>query len=163
MTDKRMHKIQELKKHRIRARRIHIALAVFGVFAVIILGVKAVSFFRGLTAAVVELSVQNTEIVQGEAMPPFLADVKLVRKGGKVLDKDSKYTAADFVADLKSGKGYTLSCKGECGGVLSDQGCAGGVGREKDREGLEKAAELYGEERAFCREECSRHMGGRQV
>lgn len=113
MTDKRMHKIQELKKHRIRARRIHIALAVFGVFAVIILGVKAVSFFRGLTAAVVELSVQNTEIVQGEAMPPFLAEVKLVRKGGKVLDKESKYTAADFVADLKSGKGYTLSCKGD--------------------------------------------------
>ena len=113
MTDKRMRKIQELKKHRIRARRLHLALAVFGVFAVIFLGVKTVSFFQGLTAAVVELSVQNVEIIQGEAMPSFLADARLVRKGGKVLDKKSKYTAADFVNDLKSGKGYTLSCKGD--------------------------------------------------
>lgn len=113
MTDKRTRKIQELKKHRIRARRFHIALAVAAVLAVIFSVVKIVSFFQGLAAAVVELSAQNVEIVQGEAMPSFLADVKLVKKGNKILDKKSKYTAADLVNDLKSGKGYTLSCKGD--------------------------------------------------
>ncbi len=47
--------------------------------------------------AVVELSAQNAEIVQGEAMPALLADAKLVKKADKILDKKSKYTVSDFV------------------------------------------------------------------
>lgn len=113
MTDKRTRKIQELKKHRIRVRRLHIALTLFGVFAVIFLGYKAVRLFQSATAAVVELTAQNAEIIQGEAMPELLAKAKVVKRGGKVLDKKSKYTVSDFVKDLKSGKGYTLACEAD--------------------------------------------------
>ncbi len=113
MTDKRLRRIQELKKHRIRVRRLHISLALFGVFAFIIICVKAIALFQSLTAASVELIVANAEIMQGEALPAFSAEAKLVKSGDKVLDKKSKYTASDFVNDLKSGKGYTLDCQAD--------------------------------------------------
>ena len=76
MTDKRLRRIQELKKHRIRVRRLHISLALFGVFAFIIICVKAIALFQSLTAASVELIVANAEIMQGEALPAFSADIR---------------------------------------------------------------------------------------
>lgn len=94
-------------------RRLHIAIACLSVFIAVFLCYKIVTFVQNLTAAVVELTVQNAEIVQGGEMPALLADAKLIKKGGKVLDKKSKYTAADFVDDLKSGKGYTLACEAD--------------------------------------------------
>ncbi len=113
MTDKRTRRIQELKKHRIRVRRLHIALTFFGIIAAVFCIYKAVSLFQSMTAAVVELSVRNAEIMQGEAMPELAADAAVIKRGGKVLDKKSKYTAEDFVNDLKSGKGYILACEAD--------------------------------------------------
>lgn len=113
MTDKRTRKILELKKRRIRLRRLHIALALFCVCAVIFIGFQMVSFVQDMTAAAVELSAQNAEILQGENMPALLAKAKLVKRADKVLDKKSKYTVSDFVNDLKSGKGYTLACEAD--------------------------------------------------
>lgn len=113
MTDKRTRKILELKKRRIRVRRLHIALALFSVFAAIFVCFQIVSFIQNVTAAAVELTVQNVEIKQGEEMPALLAKTKLVKRADKVLDKKSKYTVSDFVNDLKSGKGYTLACEAD--------------------------------------------------
>lgn len=113
MTDKRLRRIQELKKHRIRVRRLHISLAFIGVFAFIIICFKAVALFQSLTSASIELTVANAQIMQGEALPAFSATAKLVKAGDKVLDKKSKYTALDFVNDLKSGKGYKLDCEAD--------------------------------------------------
>lgn len=113
MTDKRTRKILELKKRRIRVRRLHIALALFSVFAAIFACFQIVSFIQNVTAAAVELTVQNVEIKQGEEMPALLAKTKLVKRADKVLDKKSKYTVSDFVNDLKSGKGYTLACEAD--------------------------------------------------
>lgn len=113
MTDQRTRKILELKKRRIRVRRLHIALALFGVCAFIFIIFRIIAFVQDLTAAAVELSSQNVEIIQGEAMPALLADAKIVKRGDKVLDKKGKYTVSDFVNDLKSGKGYTLACEAD--------------------------------------------------
>lgn len=113
MTDKRSRRILELKKRRIRLRRLHIALAFFSVCAVIFIGFRVVSFVQDMTAAAVELAAQNAEIIQGEDMPVLLAKAKLVKRADKVLDKKSKYTVSDFVNDLKSGKGYTLACEAD--------------------------------------------------
>lgn len=113
MTDKRTRKILELKKRRIRLRRLHIALALFSVCAVIFIGFQAVSLFQSMTAAAVELCAQNAEIIQGEDMPALLAKAKLVKRADKILDKKSKYTVSDFVNDLKNGKGYTLACEAD--------------------------------------------------
>ena len=113
MTDKRLRRIQELKKHRIRVRRLHISLALIGVFAFIVICFKVVALFQSLTAASIELTVANAQIMQGEALPAFSATAKLVKAGDKVLDKKSKYTALDFVNDLKSGKGYKLDCEAD--------------------------------------------------
>lgn len=113
MTDKRTRRILELKKRRIRLRRLHITLALFGICAVIFIGFQIVSFFQNMTAAEVELSAQNAEIIQGEDMPALLAKAKLIKRADKVLDKKSKYTVSDFVNELKSGKGYTLACEAD--------------------------------------------------
>ena len=64
MTDKRTRKILELKKRRIRLRRLHIALALFCVCAVIFIAFQIVSFVQDMTAAAVELSAQDVEILQ---------------------------------------------------------------------------------------------------
>ena len=87
MTDKRLRRIQELKKHRIRVRRLHISLAFIGVFAFIIICFKAVALFQSLTSASIELTVANAQIMQGEALPAFSATAKLVKAGDEVLDK----------------------------------------------------------------------------
>ena len=65
MTDKRTRRIQELKKHRERARRLHIAAAVFGVFAFFILCFTVAAILR--KTAEVELIATNIEMLKDAA------------------------------------------------------------------------------------------------
>lgn len=111
MTDKRTRRIQELKKHRERTRRLHIAAAVFGVFSFFILCFTAAGILR--KTAEVELIAVNAEMLKDAEMPALTVDVKVTKDPDAVLDKKEKYTAQDFVNDLKSGKGYTLTCKAD--------------------------------------------------
>lgn len=111
MTDKRTRRIQELKKHRERTRRLHIAAAIFGVFSFFILCFTAAGIFR--KTAEVELIAVNAEMLKDAEMPALTVDVKITKDSDAVLDKKEKYTAQDFVNDLKGGKGYTLTCKAD--------------------------------------------------
>ncbi len=111
MTDKRTRRIQELKKHRERARRLHIAAAVFGVFAFFILCFTVAAILR--KTAEVELIATNIEMLKDAEMPALTVEVKITKDPDAVLDKKKKYTAKDFVNDLKSGKGYTITSKAD--------------------------------------------------
>lgn len=61
----------------------------------------------------VELSAKNVSILKDEEMPELTVNVKVTKDEDAVLDKEKDYTAADFVKDLKSGQGYTLTCKAD--------------------------------------------------
>lgn len=111
MTDRRTRRIQELKKHRERARRLHIAAAVFGVFAFFVLCFTVAALLR--KTAEVELAATNIEMLKDAQMPALTVDVKITKDPDAVLDKKTNYTAEDFVNDLKNGKGYTLTCKAD--------------------------------------------------
>lgn len=92
-------------------RRLHIAAAVFGVFSFFILCFTAAGIFR--KTAEVELIAVNAEMLKDAEMPALTVDVRITKDPDAVLDKKEKYTAQDFVNDLKSGKGYTLTCKAD--------------------------------------------------
>ncbi len=111
MLDKREAKIRELKERRKRVRRNRVILALFSVFLFIFLCSKVISFFQ--KTAVVELSAANVDIMMGEELPSFQAEVKISEDEDAVLDKKNNYTAMDFVNDLKSGKGYVLKSKAD--------------------------------------------------
>lgn len=111
MTDRRTRRIQELKKHRERARRLHIAAAVFGVFAFFVLCFTVAALLR--KTAEVELIATNIEMLKDAEMPALTVEVKITKDPDAVLDKKRKYTAKDFVNDLKSGKGYTITSKAD--------------------------------------------------
>lgn len=111
MTDKRMRKIQQQKRHRKRVRMIHMILTLFVIFIFIMLCSKIVLFFQ--KSAEIVISAKNIDIMQGEELPQLQTEVKLSKDKDTVLDKKSKYTAEDFVNDLKNGNGYTLKCKAD--------------------------------------------------
>lgn len=113
MNDKSIQKIQKLKKRRKRVRVLYFILALFLVFVILFGLFKIVSLFQ--KSAEIVLSAQNLEILQGEEMPKLQAKVRMSEDSDldAVLDKKEKYTAADLIKDLESGKGYTLTCKAD--------------------------------------------------
>lgn len=111
MSDARIRKIEELKKRRKRVRMMRIILALFVVCMIPVLCSFVISIFR--KTAVVELSAKNVSILKDEEMPELTVNVKVTKDEDAVLDKEKDYTAADFVKDLKSGQGYTLTCKAD--------------------------------------------------
>ncbi len=111
MADQRTRKLQDLKRHRKRVRRFHMILTLF-VFIVTLLLVRGIVHLLTKTAEVT-LSGKNVEIFQGEELPAIEADVKIAEDQDAVLDKKTKYTAADFARELQEGNYYTLSCNAD--------------------------------------------------
>lgn len=111
MADTRTRKIEELKRHRKRVRMVRIILAIFVIVMIPVVCSFIISLFR--KTAEVELSARNISILKGEEMPALAVDVTVTKDEDAVLDKKNQYTAEEFVNDLKSGKGYTLSCKAD--------------------------------------------------
>lgn len=111
MTDTRVRRIEQQKKHHKRVRLFRIFLALFVIAAFPFLCYMIISLFR--KTAVVELSAQNIAILKGEEMPELQVNVRITKDEDAVLDKESGYKATEFVADLKDGKGYTLKCEAD--------------------------------------------------
>lgn len=111
MNDTRVRRIEQQKKHRKRVRLFRIFLTLFVISAFPFLCYLLISLFR--KTAVVELSAQNIAILQGEEMPELQVNVKITKDPDAILDKESNYTAEDFVNDLKNQKGYTLQCEAD--------------------------------------------------
>ncbi|MGN1168335.1 MAG: polysaccharide deacetylase family protein [Lachnospiraceae bacterium] len=108
MNDTRTRRIEEQKRHRKRVRMVRIILTLFVICSFPFLCYLIVSLCR--KTAVVELSAQNIEILKGEEMPELRVNVEITKDPDAVLDKESNYTAEDFVNDLNNQKGYTLQC-----------------------------------------------------
>lgn len=107
----RTRKIQQQKKHRERVRMFHVILTLFIICMIPVLLHMLAAALR--KTAVVELRAASTDILQGEDMPELGVKVKITKDEDAVLDKKSKYTAADFVKDLENGRGYTLKCNAD--------------------------------------------------
>lgn len=111
MTDRRTRRIQELKKHRERVRKLHIVLTLFGVFAFVVLCFTVAALLT--KTAEIEVAASDVEILKDGELPALTVKVKVKKDADAVLDKKEGYTAADFVNDLKAGKGYTLTSKAD--------------------------------------------------
>lgn len=59
------------------------------------------------------ITAENAQIIQGEELPEFHADITWEGDQRTVLDKDRHLTAKDVIETLKSGSGYSISCEAD--------------------------------------------------
>ena len=93
------------KRHRRRVRNIRVCLTLFAICLVAI----AIPTIRVLLRKPAKITIQmaDIEIIQGEQLPAYSADVKITDKDHIRLEKD--YTAAQLAKELQNGKGITFS------------------------------------------------------
>ena len=99
------------KRYRRRVRNIRVGLTLF----VVCLIAVAIPVIKEMLRkpAQVTIQVADVEIMQGESLPAFTADVKIQDRDKNKLT--GTYTAKDFAKDLQKGKDLTISSNADAG------------------------------------------------
>lgn len=93
------------RKRRVRTLKV---LALFVLLAMIILSVEIYIYIN--REATVTVSVVQTNMLKGEAIPEFSVDVLIEGSEKALVDKERDYTALEFAEDLRLQKGFELQC-----------------------------------------------------
>ena len=116
---------RRINKRSMRARKIWLARRrrrrrIMGSMILLLLvAAGAVTAVAAVKSRDVEITLraESVSIKQGEQIPVLKAEVSTDDKKDKlektVLDKESGYTAWDFIRELKDGENYTLQCKSD--------------------------------------------------
>lgn len=101
--------------HKQRKARRHILLSFAIIFVFLCIGLPLSYYlYKYLNrSASVTITAENAQILQGEALPEFQADITWEGDRETVLDKADKLTAGDIIDMLKSGSGYSISCEAD--------------------------------------------------
>ena len=93
------------KRYRRRVRNIRVGLTLFAICLIAVAIPMVKEMMR--VPAQITVHVADIEIMQGEKLPPYTADVTIEDKDKNRLTKT--YTAEDLAKDLQKGKGLTIS------------------------------------------------------
>lgn len=97
------------KRYRRRVRNIRVGLTLFAICLIAV----AIPVIKEILRKPAQITIQVTdvEIMQGEKLPAYTADIKIQDKDKNKLTKT--YTAENLAKDLQNGKGITISSKAD--------------------------------------------------
>lgn len=112
-----MNQLQNNKIHTHQKRKVrrHTLIALAITLLVLCISIPILYFLYHYLnrKADITISAQNAQILQGEELPDFHADITWEGDERTVLDKSKDLTAKDVIQMLKSGSGYSITCEAD--------------------------------------------------